>query len=172
MSLTPKQSRFVEEYLVDLNGTQAAIRAGYSEKTANPQAARLLANVSIQAAIQEEKDKRSRRVEITQDRVLLELARLAFSDLREFSEWGPQGVGMKNSDELDDHAAACVQEVTKTATTSGYNTKFKLHDKCPALKMLGEHLGMYPGKLSLSLENDSNGSLAKLLGVKTEDMPE
>jgi phage terminase small subunit len=61
---------FVKEYLVDLNATQAAIRAGYSEKTANEQASRLLANVSVSAAIQEAMDKRSERVDITADYVL------------------------------------------------------------------------------------------------------
>lgn len=68
--LTPKQQAFVAEYLIDLNATQAAIRAGYSEKTANEQGSRLLANVSVQAAIQEAMDKRSEKVEITQDYVL------------------------------------------------------------------------------------------------------
>lgn len=71
--LTPKQERFVEEYLVDLNATQAAIRAGYSEKTANEQGARLLANVSVQAAIQKRRQDRERRTEITQDYVLKKL---------------------------------------------------------------------------------------------------
>jgi phage terminase small subunit len=68
--LNPKQLRFVDEYLIDLNGTQAAIRAGYSQKTANEQAARLLANVSLQAAIQEKMQERSKRTEITADYVL------------------------------------------------------------------------------------------------------
>lgn len=68
--MTPKQQRFVEEYLIDLNGTQAAIRAGYSAKTANEQAARLLANVSVSQAIAEAKSDRSDRTGITQDYVL------------------------------------------------------------------------------------------------------
>lgn len=71
--LNAKQKRFVKEYLIDLNGTQAAIRAGYSPKTANEQAARLLANVSIQEAIQEEMKKREERTDITVDRVVQEL---------------------------------------------------------------------------------------------------
>lgn len=69
-SLSPKQAMFVKEYLVDLNGTQAAIRAGYSAKTADVQASRLLANAKVQAAIQEAMSKRSERVEITADMVL------------------------------------------------------------------------------------------------------
>lgn len=69
-NLTPKQQMFVKEYLIDLNATQAAIRAGYSEKTANEQGARLLANVSVAAAIQSEMDKRAKRIEINADYVL------------------------------------------------------------------------------------------------------
>lgn len=73
--MTPKQTRFVEEYLVDLNGTQAAIRAGYSPHTANEQAARLLANASIREAIEQAQAKRSRRTAITADWVLRKLVR-------------------------------------------------------------------------------------------------
>ena len=70
MELTPKQKRFVSEYLVDLNATQAAIRAGYSQKTANEQGARLLANASVRAAIAEAIEQREKRTQITQDYVL------------------------------------------------------------------------------------------------------
>jgi phage terminase small subunit len=73
--LTPKQRLFIKEYLVDLNATQAAIRAGYSVYTANEQGSRLLANVSIKSAIKEEMDKRAKRTEIDIDRVLLEYRR-------------------------------------------------------------------------------------------------
>ena len=70
MTLKPKQQRFADEYLVDLNATQAAIRAGYSKKTARSQGERLLTNVDVAAAIQAEQQKRSERVQITQDSVL------------------------------------------------------------------------------------------------------
>lgn len=70
MTLTPKQQRFVEEYLIDLNGTQAAIRTGYSKNSANEQASQLLAKLSIQNAIIEAQTKRSERTQITQDMVL------------------------------------------------------------------------------------------------------
>ena len=68
--LTPKQARFVEEYLLDLNATQAAIRAGYSKKTANEQGAQLLAKLSIRQAVAEAQAVRSKRTEITQDEVI------------------------------------------------------------------------------------------------------
>jgi phage terminase small subunit len=75
--LTPKQSRFVEEYLVDLNATQAAMRAGYSARTANEQGARLLANASVRDAVQEAMNSRSERTEITTDYVLAGIREIA-----------------------------------------------------------------------------------------------
>ena len=79
--MTEKQQRFVDEYLIDLNATQAAIRAGYSVKTANEQGAQNLAKVSIQQAIAEQMADRSRRTGVNQDRIVLELARIAFAKI-------------------------------------------------------------------------------------------
>jgi phage terminase small subunit len=78
--LTPKQAAFVREYLVDLNGTQAATRAGYSPKTANEQAARLLANASVQAAVTKGREKLAAKVEVTTERVLGGLLAEAMAD--------------------------------------------------------------------------------------------
>lgn len=80
--LTDRQARFCEEYLIDLNATQAAIRTGYSEKTANEQGARLLANVSVQEKIAELKAERAKRTEITQDTVIQELAAVACAEVK------------------------------------------------------------------------------------------
>ncbi len=77
MALTPKQARFVQEYLIDLNATQAAVRAGYSERTACEQGARLLANVKVREAIQAAEKKRQERTEITQDYVIGKLVEIA-----------------------------------------------------------------------------------------------
>ena len=77
--LTPKQQRFVGEYLIDLNATKAAIRAGYSKKTAKQQGARLLTNVDIQTVIQRAMDERSLRTGIKADRMIAELARIGFA---------------------------------------------------------------------------------------------
>ena len=85
--LTDRQARFCQEYIVDLVGTQAAIRAGYSPKTANQQAVRLLANVSVQAEIQRLMAARSERVEITQDEVLRRLWAKATADVNELVEY-------------------------------------------------------------------------------------
>ena len=84
--LTAKQQRFCDEYLIDLNATQAAIRAGYSKKTANEQGARLLVNVSIQKKIFELQKEREKRTEITQDSVLRELALIAFAKASDYAK--------------------------------------------------------------------------------------
>ena len=78
--MTNKQSRFVEEYLIDLNATQAAIRAGYSEKTAKSIGQENLTKPDIQECIQKQLDQRSERTEITADRVIQALADIAYTD--------------------------------------------------------------------------------------------
>jgi phage terminase small subunit len=81
--LTPRRKRFVEEYLIDLNNTQAAIRAGYSKRTANEQGARLLANASVREAIANLQASRSKRTEISADYVLTSLKKIADRCMRE-----------------------------------------------------------------------------------------
>ncbi|WP_028456532.1 terminase small subunit [Chitinilyticum litopenaei] len=146
MSLTPKQAAFVAEYLKDLNATQAAIRAGYSEKTANEQGSRLLANVGVGKAIKEAMKKREERTEITQDRVLNELAKIAFGDARDVMSWGPDGLKLKPSDELTADQAALVSEVSETLTAAGGSMKLKTNDKLKALELIGRHLAMFTDK--------------------------
>ncbi|MDY3551419.1 terminase small subunit [Gemmata sp. JC717] len=86
-NLTPKQEKFVQEYLIDLNATQAAIRAGYSEKTANEQGSRLLANVSVSQAIQRAMQERSKRTAITQDDVLQRWWDIATAEVNEVIQY-------------------------------------------------------------------------------------
>lgn len=80
--LTDKQARFVEEYLIDLNATQAAIRAGYSEKTAQEQSSRLLSNVMVKEAVERGKAKTANKLEITRERVLQTIAEIAFEEIK------------------------------------------------------------------------------------------
>ena len=148
---TDKQRAFVDEYLVDLNATQAAIRAGYSRHTANEQASRLLANVKIQKLIAERKAARVERTEITQDRVLQELYRLCFVDVRKF--FNADGTA-KPITELDDDAAAAlagfeVNEIFGDDSVIGNTKKFKLTEKKGALELLMRHMGMLNDKLKL-----------------------
>lgn len=143
VKLTNKQAAFVAEYLVDLNATQAAIRAGYSKRTAYRIGAELLQKTSVSEAIAAGQAKRAQRVEITADRVVAELAKIAFADPRDLMEWGPDGVKLKASADLTEEQAASVAEVSETTTKDGGSLKLKKHDKVKALELLGKHLGIF-----------------------------
>lgn len=147
MPLNDKQKRFVAEYLVDLNATQAAIRAGYSKKTAYSQGQRLLKHAEAARAIQEAKNARAARVGMTQDDVLRELQAIGQSDIRHYTidDFGE----MKLADDAPDRAMRAVASVKKRIRTDehgnvvGAETEFKLWDKPAALKMAGQHLGTF-----------------------------
>jgi len=146
MALTPKQQRFVAEYLVDLNATQAAIRAGYSPKTANEQGARLLAKASVTEAVQAGTAKQLQKLELTAEMVKARLATLAFQDVRKlFDEQG----NLKPLHTLDDQAAAMVAglEVVKKNVAAGDGVvdtvhKVKIVDPVKPLEMLAKHFGV------------------------------
>ena len=149
--LTDKQQRFVDEYLIDLNATQACIRAGYSVKTANEQGAQNLAKLSIQEAIAKEMAERSKRTGINQDRVVMELARIAFINPQNLIN--PEDASVR-PDATDDDLA-CIQSVkVKTmdgAKGSSVEREIKLNDKMKALELLGKHLGMWNDKIDVNV---------------------
>lgn len=154
--LTPKQALFVNEYLVDLNATAAAKRAGYSELTAQVQGSRLLSNVMVAEAIAARQAAIADRLGVTQEKIVAELAKIAFADIRKAVRWGkspvdtksenadPNGLGvypveLVPSETIDDDTAAAVSEGSLTQT----GIKIKMHDKKSALVDLGKHLGMF-----------------------------
>jgi phage terminase small subunit len=147
--LAPRQAQFVAQYLIDLNATRAAQRAGYSLKTAYSQGQRLLKNVEVQSAIQAAMDKRAEKLEITADRVLDEIAKLAFFDPRKFFE---DDGSLKRIQDLDDDTAMSLarMEVIELFEGSGEQKhayglmkKIKLADKLSALEKLGKHLKLF-----------------------------
>ena len=159
MKLTPKQMRFVDEYLVDFNATQAAIRAGYSEKTANTIGAQNLAKLSIQAEISRRQKDLQRRTEVTQERVVKELARIAFANMADYlhvetqtrtkddgTEVVYQIVVLSETEDLSTDQRAALANVKQSVN----GVEIKLHDKIKALELLGRHIGMFNDKLSLS----------------------
>jgi phage terminase small subunit len=168
--LTPKQRRFVEEYLIDLNATQAAIKAGYSEKTASRIGPELLGKTCIQNTIDAAFAKRSARIEVTADRVVKELARIAFIDTRQIFTWGPGGVSLRPSEELTDDEAAIVAEVTETRSETGGSIKVKRFDKLKALELLGKHLGMYIDKREITGREGAPIELIDLSNRTTEEL--
>ena len=139
-----KQAAFVAEYVVDFNGAQAAIRAGYSANGAGSAAARLMRRPEVKAALDRALEERTHRTLVTGDRVVREYARIAFADIRKFSEWGPTGVTLRPHTALSDDDAAAIAEVSRLNSKSG--ARLKLHDKRPALDALGRHVGIFTGR--------------------------
>ena len=168
MPLNPKQRRFVDEYLIDLNATKAATRAGYSERTAYSIAGRLMKIPEIVAAIDVAKQERSERTKITQDQVLTELALIGFVNAGDYFDWGPDGVTLKDKASLTPAQHAAVAEVSETKTQYGGTIRLKLHDKRAALVDIGKHLGMFverigdpdgqPLKFTLTFDNGRDDS--------------
>ena len=143
--LPPMRKKFVEEYLVDLNGTQAAIRAGYSGKTARSQAARLLADVNIQAEIAKARKRAAKRNEVSLDRVIEEYRRLAFADTTDAIYIRNGRVYVHDTESLTVEQRAAISEIRQTK--DGIAVKF--HSKTVALEALGKHLGLFEDKANL-----------------------
>lgn len=138
--LTDKQKRFCEEYLIDLNATQAAIRAGYSQKTAFSIGVENLKKPLVQEYLQKLMDERSQRTEITADRVLQELAAIAFSDRTAIAQIEDGGVvTFTPTDQLDKDAKKTISGIEN----GKYGTKVTTYDKVKALELIGKHLGMF-----------------------------
>lgn len=151
--LTPRQERFVQEYLIDLNATQASIRAGYSAKGATVRGAELLANRKVQEAVEKAKAHRSERTCITQDRVLQELSRIAFFDPRKLFTDAGDPIDIHD---LDDDVAAVLAglDIVVERTDEGRDgftsvRKYKLTNKLGALEAAMRHLGMFKDSLEL-----------------------
>lgn len=157
--ITPRQWRFIQEYLIDLHVTKAAIRAGYSPHTAMQQGSYLLRKVNIWDAVEQLQEERAARYEITAERVLLELKRVAFADVRNVVKFGPTGVDLRSSKSLGDDEAAAVAEVSETITQHGGSKKVKMHNKIDALKTLLEHLPKATAEPIKEGETDGRRSL-------------
>ncbi|WP_059050001.1 terminase small subunit [Paenibacillus senegalimassiliensis] len=158
MALTAKQQMFVKEYLVDLNATRAAIRAGYSVKTAEAIGHENLRKPKIAAAVEAAMGQRSQRTEVTADRVLQEYAKIAFFDPRRLYQDDGEPVDLT---QLDDSTAGAIAglEVLEEFSGSGddrvqigYTKKYRIADKVRALDSIARHLGMFNDRLKLEGE--------------------
>ena len=152
MALTEKQKRFVEEYLIDLNATQAAIRAGYSVKRASEIGYQLLQKTTVSHAISKAMAERSRRTGISQDRVLQELAKIAFVNATDVINMDEATI--RGDANREDTAAIASVKVKTIPTDSGeiVDREVKKYDKIKALELLGKHLGMFTDKLNVNAE--------------------
>lgn len=164
--LTPKQERFCQEYIIDLNATQAYIRAKYTAKDADVAGPRLLGNVGIKDRIEELMAKRAAKVGITQERVLQEYARLAFFDIRNiYDEKG----SIKKVTELDDDTAAALVSVKAIGSTE---TEYKLADKKGALDSVARHLGMFEKDNKQRKTEINLGDILEEIDGRSADLPE
>lgn len=143
--LTDKQKKFIDEYLVDLNATQAAIRAGYKEKAAYRTGAENLRKPQIQEEIQKRMEERQKRTEITQDMVLQELAAIAFARATDYVSVMGGMVQVKDTDQLSDSQIAAIAGIKETQN----GIEVKLGSKEKTLELLGRHLGMWNDKLDV-----------------------
>lgn len=151
--MTRKQKLFCEEYQIDLNATQAAIRAGYSPESAGSIGSELLKKPEIRARIDKMMAERSKRVGINADRVLRELGRIAFLN-------APDVVDMENAtikDEADRDDTAAIASVKVKVVSGKYGDtverEIRFADKLKALELCGKHLGMFGDKEESDIED-------------------
>ncbi len=148
VKLTAKQILFCDEYLIKFNATKAAIKAGYSKKTAEQQGYRLLTKVQIQIYIKKRMDARSERTQITQDMVLKRWAQIGFANIKDFIVWDVNGiVRMKSSEELTHDQTAAILEVIQVSSDKGNTFRFKMKDDQKATDSIAKHLGMFIEKI-------------------------
>ena len=161
LDLPPKRQRFVMEYLADCNGTQAAIRAGYSAKSANEQASSLLAIPKIRAAVDKLLDQKNQEIldkyAVTKDRVIRELALLAFSNQEDYAVTQPDGTAYVDLSKLTRDQWAAIQEIITEEYVEGKGeaardvkrVKIKLADKGVNLERLGRTMALFSDKTIL-----------------------
>lgn len=149
--LTDKQTAFVREYLVDLNATQAAIRAGYSERTAYSVGQRLLKNVEIQRAVAAAQAQRARRVEVTQDYVLANLVEIVERT-------------MQRAPVLDRKGEQVTDEEGRAVWT------FDAKGANRALELLGKHLGIFADKVKAEVSGPDGGPVQSSMTLDISGM--
>lgn len=187
--LNDRQKKFCDEYLIDLNATQAAIRAGYTDKYANTNANKLLQNTTIAEYISKRQKDREKRTEITQDMVLREIANIAFADVTAYVKvvekdmtvevdgrlmpvLDVNGQPMKYkavepvlTDELTDEQRKALAVIQKGR--DGFI--IKTYDKLAALEKLGKHLGMWDKK-DEDADNQQNDGFIEALQNEVADV--
>lgn len=161
--LPENQARFCQEYLKDLNATQAAIRSGYSPKSSRIMASKLLSKGNIQIEVQRLMGLREKRTEISADKTLKEIAKLAFSNMMDYISIQDDGQAFVDLSKLEREQAAAIQEYTvdeyfehdpegeKGAMRKIKKIKVKLADKRAALELLARHLKLLNDKLDVNV---------------------
>jgi phage terminase small subunit len=143
---------FIREYLIDFNASRSAVAAGYSQKGADVAGHRLLANAKVQSRIKEATARRVDKLEITGERILQELAKIAFSNIAQFAEWTDKGWEWKDSSKLSEMEKAAIQELSETSGQYGGSSKLKMYDKLKALELLGRwrEMGLWKDNIEVA----------------------
>lgn len=168
--LTDKQQRFVDEYLIDLNATQAAIRAGYSTKYADREGYKLVENSRVSEAISKKMAARSRRTGVNAERVVLELAKVAFAKMTDIVDNNGKIKEDASPDDL-----ACIESIKYKESDNEYGgsveREVKIASKLKALELLGKHLGMWSDKFNVTVEKSEklDDIIAQLGGEGLEE---
>ena len=186
MGLTDKQRKFCDEYLIDLNATQAAIRAGYSEKTAYRTGADNLRKPQIEEYIAKRQKELSRSTEITQERVIKELALIAFSNNADYAHVVEKKMKAEVDgalvDVLDEDGKPVMYRTVEPVLTEELTEEqkralavikkgregleVKSCDKVKALELLGKHLGIFTDKIEANVNDTTRSELSELLAQR------
>lgn len=155
MTLTSKQEQFAAGVAQGLSQSEAYRRAfprssKWKDETVWQHASRLAGDGNVSARVRELQERAASANQVTVDRVVAELAKIAFGDARRVMSWGPKGVSLVSSKELPDDDAAIVSEVSETVTQSGGSLRLKTHDKLGALKLLADITGAVVRKTELT----------------------
>jgi phage terminase small subunit len=167
--LNPRQEQFAHEYLIDLNATQAAIRSGYSAHTAAQIGERLLRKVEIQQLIQHGVQERSQRTQVSADRVITELARIAFFDPRNL--YAPDG-SLRAVHDLDEDTARVLTSLEIQNAEGAQRTRMRWADKLAALEQLGRHLGLFQQKYQLDLNMKARVVIVPAKAAPLDQVPQ
>lgn len=155
MPLTAKQEEFAAGIASGLSQAEAyrkayPVSAKWKDKSVWEKSSVLAADVNVRSRVAELMAKAAAANEVTVERIVRELALIAFGNKKAVMSWGPEGLKLKNSDELSDDAAALVAEVKETVSSTGGSLSLKTHDKVKALELLGRHVGMFVDKTEVT----------------------
>lgn len=171
--ISPKQARFVAEYLVDLNASKAAIRAGYSPKTAGSQAFDLLKKPEIVAEVERQRQIHAEKTGLSVERVLKEAMRLAFFDIRKLVDKDGNPLPLN---QLDDDTAAAIQGLDVASVGNaemgvGQVLKYKIADKNSAIERLFKHLGLFEKDNKQNNPGDAMAAFVAELSARGSRLP-
>jgi phage terminase small subunit len=152
--LSDKQTRFVQEYLIDQNATKAAVRAGYSAKTAHSQGPRMLEHVGVKAEIEKRQAKLADKLEIKAESIAEEFLKMASYDPGEVMTWTDDKLTLKNSDDMTPAQRKLITEIKFTPTQFGTTKQIKLTNRMDALQNLARHLGMFKDRIEFDVTDD------------------